>query len=153
MKILANVCIALAGIFLMNSPICNAQGDGWTMLFNGKDFTGFKQLNGQATYTVENGAMVGTTRMNTPNSFMATEKTYGDFILEVELLVDPTMNSGIQIRSLSKPDYQNSRVHGYQVEIDPADRAWSGGIYDEARRGWLYPMDINPAGRKAFRKW
>jgi hypothetical protein len=151
MKVLAHVCIAVPVILLMISPICKAQGDGWTMLFNGKDFTGFKQLNGQATYTVEEGAMVGTTKMNTPNSFMATERTYGDFILEVELLVDPSMNSGIQIRSLSKADYQDGRVHGYQVEIDPAERAWSGGIYDEARRGWLYPMDINPAGRKAFK--
>ncbi len=51
------------------------------------------------------------------------------------------MNSGIQIRSESTHDYNNGRVHGYQVEIDPSARAWSGGIYDEARRGWLYPLN------------
>ena len=151
MKKTANVCIAFLAIFLMSSSISIAGDDGWKMLFNGKDFSGFKQLNGEATYTVEDGAMVGTTKMNTPNSFMATEKTYGDFILEVDLLVDPSMNSGIQIRSLSKPEYNNGRVHGYQVEIDPAERAWSGGIYDEARRGWLYPLDLNQKGRTAFR--
>ena len=151
MKKTANVCMAILAIFLMNLPSSYAGDDGWQMLFNGKDFSGFKQLNGEATYTVEDGAMVGTTKMNTPNSFMATEKTYGDFILEVDLLVDPSMNSGIQIRSLSKPDYNNGRVHGYQIEIDPAERAWSGGIYDEARRGWLYPLDLNQNGRKAFR--
>jgi len=138
-------------IFFTISQYSNAQDDGWQMLFNGKDFTGFKQLNGEANYTVEDGMMVGTTKLNTPNSFMATEKTYGDFILEVELLVDPSMNSGIQIRSLSKQDYNKGRVHGYQVEIDPAARAWAGGIYDEARRGWLYPLDLNPKGRTAFK--
>jgi hypothetical protein len=62
------------------------------------------------------------------------------------------MNSGIQFRSESKPDYQNGRVHGYQCEVDPSDRAWSGGIYDEARRGWLYTNDLNPAAKPAFIK-
>lgn len=150
MKISANVCIAILAIFFMNVSVSIAGDDGWEMLFNGKDFTGFKQLNGEADYTVEDGMMVGTTKINTPNSFMATEKAYGDFILEVDLLVDPSMNSGIQIRSLSKSDYRDGRVHGYQVEIDPAERAWSGGIYDEGRRGWLYPLDLNQKGRTAF---
>ena len=136
---------------LMTLTISSQAQSEWTYLFNGKDFTGFKQLNGKASYTVEDGVMVGTTVSNTPNSFMATEKKYGDFILEVEFWVDPHMNSGIQIRSNSFPEYNNGRVHGYQVEIDPAERAWSGGIYDEGRRGWLYPLDQNPEGRKAFK--
>ncbi|MGE4586401.1 MAG: DUF1080 domain-containing protein, partial [Mangrovibacterium sp.] len=74
------------------------------------------------------------------------------FILELDLLVDDRMNSGIQFRSESKKEYLNGRVHGYQCEVDPAERAWSGGIYDEARRGWLYPLDMNQPGRKAFRR-
>jgi hypothetical protein len=61
------------------------------------------------------------------------------------------LNSGIQIRSNSYPDYRNGRVHGYQVEIDPSPRAYSGGIYDEARRGWLQDLSENEAGRKAFK--
>ncbi len=124
----------------------------WQNLFNGKDLQGWKQLNGKAKYEAKNGEIIGTTVSNEPNSFLSTEKTYGDFILEFELLVDNSMNSGVQFRSLSKPDYNNGRVHGYQVEIDPSDRAYSGGIYDEARRGWLYTMDINPEGKKAFKK-
>lgn len=129
-----------------------AQGSGWKNLFNGKDFTGWKQLNGKAKYTVENGEIVGTTVFGQPNSFMVTEQDYGDFILELEFKVDSTMNSGVQFRSESKPDYNNGRVHGYQFEIDPSARAWSGGIYDEARRDWLYPLDLNPAAKKAFRQ-
>ena len=43
--------------------------DGWQQLFNGKDFTGFKQLNGKAPYRVENGCMVGQTVGKEPNNF------------------------------------------------------------------------------------
>ncbi len=120
-------------------------------LFNGKDLSGWKQLNGKAKYEVKNGEIVGTTVQGEPNSFLVTEKDYGDFILEIELKVDSPMNSGIQIRSESRADYMNGRVHGYQVEIDPSPRAWSGGLYDEARRGWLYTMEYNPEAKKAFR--
>ena len=42
-------------------------------------------------------------------------------------------------------------MHGYQFEIDPSKRAWSGGIYDEARRNWLYPLTLNPAAKTAFK--
>ena len=142
--------LLLSIVLLSFSATSFAQSD-WTYLFNGKDFSGFNQLNGKAKYTIEDGVIVGTTVANTPNSFMATEKKYRDFILELEFMVDPSMNSGIQIRSNSLPEYRDGRVHGYQVEIDPSARGWSGGIYDEARRGWLYPLDMNPEGRTAFK--
>lgn len=136
-------------LFLGN--LVSAQAEKWTNLFNGKDFSGFTQLNGQAKYEVKDGMMVGTTVYGTPNSFMATEKKYGDFILECDLLIDDSMNSGIQIRSISDPSIMNGRVHGYQVEIDPSERGWAGGIYDEARRGWLYQNERNPSAKKAFK--
>ncbi len=128
-----------------------AQKEQWIPLFDGKTLKGWKQLGGQAKYEVKNGEIVGTTVANTPNSFLCTEKEYGDFILELDLKVAEGMNSGIQFRSLSKPDYQNGRVHGYQVEVDPSDRNWSGGLYDEGRRDWLYIPNINPEGKKAFK--
>jgi hypothetical protein len=135
---------------IMLTLFSNAQN--WRPLFNGKDFTGWKQLNGKAKYTIEKGEIIGTTVFGEANSFLATEKEYGDFVLEFEYKVDSTMNSGVQFRSESKPDYQNGRVHGYQFEIDPSKRAWSGGIYDEARRDWLYTMDLNPASKIAFKQ-
>lgn len=138
-------------VIIVLSLQAQSSRDGWESLFNGKDLSGWKQLNGKAKYEVKNKEIVGTTVSNEPNSFLATEKNYGDFVLELELFVDTSMNSGIQFRSLSSPNYQNGRVHGYQVEIDPAKRAWSGGIYDEARRGWLYPLELNPEGKKAFK--
>lgn len=140
-----------AVIFTTPGMAQNSAGDGWQSLFNGKDLKGWKQLNGKAKYEVKNGEIVGTTVPNEPNSFLTTEKEYGDFILELDLMVDPSMNSGLQFRSLSKAEYQNGRVHGYQMEVDPSTRAWSGGIYDESRRGWLYTMEYNPEGKKAFK--
>lgn len=144
---MAIICIML----LSQCGVPKLTDNGWQSLFNKKDLQGWKQMNGKAVYEVKNGEIVGTTVANTPNSFLATQKIYGDFILELELFVDPSMNSGIQVRSLSKPEYQNGRVHGYQIEVDPAPRQWSGGIYDEARRGWLYPMEYNPKGKNAFK--
>lgn len=124
----------------------------WTDLTGGTDLTGWKQLGGKATYTFEDGVITGTTVADTPNSFLTTEKMYGDFILELEFLVDSAMNSGIQFRSNSLPAYQNGRVHGYQFEIDPSPRNYSGGIFDEGRRKWLVTLQDNPSGQKAFRQ-
>lgn len=146
LRLLTILCVIIGIAAQAQSP-----KGGWEDLFNGKDLSGWKQLNGKAKYMVEHGEIVGSTVSNEPNSFLATQKSYSDFVLELELLVDTSMNSGIQIRSLSSPDYLNGRVHGYQVEIDPAKRAWSGGIYDEARRGWLYSLELNPEGKKAFK--
>ncbi|CAN5713498.1 DUF1080 domain-containing protein [soil metagenome] len=130
------------------SFISNAQSQA---LFNSKDLKGWKPLNGHAKFEAINGTITGTTVYGEPNSFLVTEKEYGDFILEFEFMLQDDMNSGVQFRSESKPGYQNGRVHGYQFEIDPSPRAWSGGIYDEARRDWLYPMDYNPSAKKQLR--
>lgn len=138
-------------LVLLVSAAYAKKSDGWQLLFNGKDLTGWHQLNGKADYRVDNGEIVGTTVLNTPNSFLATDKDYGDFILELDLKVANGMNSGIQFRSISKPEINNGRVHGYQCEVDPSARAWSGGIYDESRRGWLYTGELNPAAKSAFK--
>lgn len=143
-------CLAVLSVCLgLSQPI---YAGPWQTLFNGKDLTGWKVLNGTAPYVVEDGAIVGTTVVGSPNAFLATEQTFADFILELEIKqeVAPT-NSGVQFRGLSTPGYMNNRVHGYQCEIDPGERAWSGGIYDEARRGWLYPVTLNPPARTAYK--
>ncbi len=138
--------------FLISSSSTFIFAQAWQPLFNGRDLTGWKLLNGHARYKVQNGEIVGTTVYGEPNSFLATEKEYGDFILEFEFKVDSTMNSGVQFRSESNAAYNNGRVHGYQYEIDPSKRGWTGGIYDEARRDWLYPLDLNPRAKTAFRQ-
>lgn len=158
MKKKLTLCFSFVLLVLIASSQKN--NPQWEMLFNGKDLTGWKQLNGKAKYTVQNGEIIGTTVANTPNSFLATTKNYGDFIFETEFKVNPEMNSGIQFRSEIKDANDKclvtdkktpERVHGYQMEIDPSSRGWSGGIYDEARRGWLYPLEYNPSAKTAFK--
>ncbi len=143
-----NILLLCAMIFAFTS--CS-QGPKWQNLFNGTDLEGWEKLNGTAEFKVEDNTIIGISEMNTPNTFLATTEDYGDFILEFDFKVDDGLNSGVQFRSLSLPEYRDGRVHGYQFEIDPSDRAWTGGIYDEARRGWIYPLNYNPEGQKAFK--
>ena len=138
--------------------------DGFVPLFDGKTLTGWEQHSGKAEYRVQDGAIVGKTVPDTGNSFLCTAKKYADFILELEFKVDPSMNSGIQFRSNyytqeteveiagKKKKFPADRVHGYQFEIDPSPRAYTGGVYDEGRRGWLFDLKNNDAARKAFKQ-
>ncbi len=128
-----------------------SQSAPWTPLLVGNSLAGWHQLGGKAKYSVEGDEIVGRTVKGTPNSFLCTDKAYGDFELQYDVKVDPKLNSGVQVRSNSVGGYKNGQVHGYQIEIDPSDRAWSGGLYDEGRRLWLQDVSKNPAGQKAFK--
>lgn len=141
-------------LLLILALLASCSTSPWEDLFNGKDFTGWTQKNGEAIYTIEGDIIVGSAVMNTPNSFLCTDKTYGDFILEFEVMVDKELNSGVQIRSESYPEYRDGRVHGYQVEI--ADNGCSGCVYDEARKAhWLYPVSLiaEGAGDPVLEDW
>jgi hypothetical protein len=138
--------------------------DEMVPLFDGKTLTGWEQHSGTAEYRVQDGVIIGKTVPNTGNSFLCTAKKYSNFILELEFKVDPSMNSGVQFRSNyytketeveingKKKKFPADRVHGYQFEIDPSPRAYTGGIYDEGRRGWLFDLKNNEAARKAFKQ-
>jgi hypothetical protein len=153
----------LALYFTAICMVLAAQEENWKPLFDGKSLSGWTQRGGKAKYRAEDGQIIGTSVPNTSNSFLCTEREYGDFALELEFKVDPKLNSGVQIRSHAFDEPKQiehggrtikiaaGRVHGYQVEIDPSDRAWSGGIYDEGRRGWLNDLKQNDAARKAFK--
>jgi hypothetical protein len=157
--------LALSGLLILSWAGAGQKDkdEGWTPLFNGKDLDGWVPRGGKATYRVEDGQIVGTSVPNTGNSFLCTTKDYGDFVLELEFKVQDGLNSGVQVRSQcfaeektvelggKKIKIPAGRVHGYQVEIDPSARAWTGGIYDEGRRGWLNDLKENEAARKAFK--
>lgn len=140
--------LILLSFFLIT---CQAEQEPWQPLFDGETLNGWTQIGGVAEYSVADGAVVGTTVANTPNSFLRTNETYSDFILEYEVKLSAETNSGVQIRSNSFPEFENGRTHGYQVEIDPSERAWTGGIYDEARRGWLHPLSDMPEAQSAYK--
>ena len=125
-------------------------GPKWTSLFNGKDLAGWHQATGEAEYAVENGCITGTTHVaGGPNSFLVTDATYGDFILEFEYKLDEGAgNSGVQFRSFVN---ERERVQGYQYEIDPLrDRRFTGGVYEESV-GWLYKLTWNTPARDAYK--
>ena len=153
MKWPANLIVA--GVFTcmtIGIALAGEDKEKWVDLFDGKTLNGWVQRGGKANYRAEDGAIVGSTVPNTPNSFLCTEKNYSNFILEMDFKVDKGLNSGMQIRSNSLPEYHKGQVHGYQVEIDPSARAWTGGIYDEGRRGWLQNLKENEAARQAFKQ-
>lgn len=145
--------ISFVAFTFLIASVAMAQ-NGFTNLFDGKSLSGWKRVAGTGEYTVENNMIVGTTVAGSPNTFLATEKEYGDFILEFDAKIDDTAsNSGVQIRSHLDLNANNGkdRVYGYQVEEDASSRAWSGGIYEEAGRGWLYPGTLNPSAQNAFK--
>jgi hypothetical protein len=140
-------------LFLLTFSI-QAQEGNWKNLFNGKDLNGWKAVAGKANFTVQDGVIEGSAVFGTGNTFLISEEIYGDYILEVDLKISHTSsNSGIMTRGQFDPAGQGGKglVYGYQVEADPTTRAWSGGIYDEARRGWFYPLDLNPTAKSAFK--
>jgi hypothetical protein len=123
-------------------------------LFDGKTLNGWKSVAGAAPYAVADGMIVGTMAKGTPNSFLITEKEYGNFILELDVKLEgKETNTGVQTRSHYDPAGNKGKglVFGRQMEIDPTPRAWTGGIYDEARRLWLYPLALNPAAQTAYK--
>lgn len=136
-------------------------------LFDGKTLKGWEVCNGQAKYVVEKGTIVGTTVEGSPNSFLCTTKEYGDFVLEFDVKVDPVLNSGVQVRShryeedrsvtvfdgqkMVQRKQAKGRFYGYQVEIATESSGSSGGIYDEARRGWVAQVPKDSPGSKALK--
>ncbi len=160
----------LIAAWFATTPLFADHHAGLKPLFDGESLDGWVQRGGDAVYTVDPKAVggaqvVGTSVQGTPNSFLCTDRPYSDFVLEFEVKVHPLLNSGVQFRSLCNDEAQQielpdgsskeipaGRVHGYQCEIDPSDRGWSAGVYDEARRGWLFNLegDEHAAARAAF---
>jgi len=138
------IALACAAVAVAAGPVA---------LFDGKTLNGWEVCNGSARFEARDGMIVGTTAEGSPNSFLCTKKEYGDFVFEFDVKTDVALNSGVQIRShrypadavvatfdgtkTSQQKQSKGRVYGYQVEIANEAAHGSGGIYDEARRGWL----------------
>lgn len=121
--------------------------EGFTPLFNGKDLTGWKVVNGNGLFKVDGDSIVGAGENVKSNTFLRTEKTYKNFDFKFEMKFDDLSgNSGMMFRGLQK-EGNDGRVHGYQCEHDNGKaRAWTAGLYDEARRGWLFPQKGDKKG-------
>lgn len=143
-----------------------ADEGGWVSLFDGKSLDGWTREGGYATYEAKDGMIIGTTADGSKNTFLC-KGPYGDFVLELDVLCDPELNSGIQIRShayekdtpqMSKPSRirEKGEVYGYQCEIAAAATGSCGNFWDEGRRTkWLDDFTDNPEAKTAFKenKW
>lgn len=140
----------------------------WQNLFDGKTLDGWRKIGGEGLFYVDDGCIVAKAVADTPSAFLCTEKNYSDFILEYDAKIDKELNSGVQIRSnvleedritpylagnlkRSTRTFKAGIVWGYQIEIDPTERAWSGGLYEEGGRGWLQHLEGREDARKAFK--
>jgi hypothetical protein len=138
-------------VLLAVAPVTPAAGLDWHSLTPERSLAGWSVRGGKASFAVAGQEIVGRSVLGSPNSFLITEATFGDFILEYDAKVDPQLNSGVMVRAERRPDYRDGVVFGYQVEIDSSARAWSGGIYDEQRREWLNTLARNARAKAAFK--
>ena len=129
-----------------------AQSADWIELFNGKDLKNWSSKGGEATYEAKDGVLIGTTKPNTPNTFLCPKQQFGDFELTFEVKCDKALNSGVQIRSIdnakaipgdltekeqkkAKQRVKTKSLCGPQVEI--AANGNAGGVWFEGVGGWL----------------
>ena len=148
----------------------SAGQEDWQNLFDGKTLNGWKVEGGKADFYVEENMIVCNTKLDIDGGYLVTEKSYDNFILELDVKMDTSLNSGVQCRSQKwEKDTTtayiagdpNGTVHqykwaagyvwGYQIEVDASDRAWSGGLYEPGNRGWVVTLADNEAARKAFK--
>lgn len=124
--------LATAALTAFRSGAAETKAEGFTPLFDGKTLTGWK--NPYEWGTAE--AVEGEIRLTADKKFfLITEKSYGDFVFEAEILLpDGQANSGFMFRAR----VEKNKVYGYQAEVDGDEkRGWSGGLYDEGRRMWF----------------
>lgn len=139
--------LAIAACAFISSAIAQ-ENDGFTPLFDGKTTSGWTNPYKWGEVKVVEGEIHLT---GNQKFFLVTEKTYGDFIFEGEILLpEGKANSGFMFRAHAGPN----KVFGYQAEVDgDANRKWSGGLYDEGRRTWfISPIKGNKESEEAFRK-
>jgi len=144
------ILIAVTVSIITTGLLAQEKEAGWINLFDGKSLSGWKKVAGDAEYKIEDGAILGVTVPNTPNTFLISEKEYSDFVLELDVKIEDTSsNSGIQFRSQYDPagNKGKGKVYGYQYELDPSSRRWTAGVYDEGRRDWLYPLALNASAQ------
>lgn len=151
----------------------------WRELFDGKTLNGWKILNQDwdnptsipEFYVEDNMIVCNTTLDNQGGGYLVTEGVYDNFILELDVKIDTSLNSGIQCRSrqwkkdtittyiagnaegtVSQNKWRTGYVWGYQIEIDPSQRAWSGGLYEPGNRGWVVNLAGKEKEQKAFKR-
>ena len=99
MKLLWLTMLSVVGFLpCTDSPAPAAIDDAavvpWESLMPPQDLSGWKIVGGQATYRIEDSQLIGQSSAGSPNTWLVTERHFGDFELEYEFLCDPSLNSG-----------------------------------------------------------
>ncbi len=127
--------IAAAALLATSTGGRGDEEEAWIDLFNGEDLAGWHNPYPRGEARVVEGIIE---LVADRKFFLATDKVFGDFELEAEIKLPPgKANSGILFRAQKRED---GSMFGYQAECDGSDRKWSGGLYDEGRRGWIHPQ-------------
>src|SRR5690606_33426052 len=121
--------IILAVLLLASFTFAHAQKT--VKLFNGKDLTGWT-IHGTEKWYVEDGELVCESGPDKEYGYLKTDKTYKNFILELDFKQEADGNSGVFIRS----SIEGTKISGWQVEVAPLN-LHTGGIYESYGRGWL----------------
>lgn len=137
-------------LLLLSLAACSptpAKDDGWVALFDGRTLAGWNNPYNHGEANVVDGEIQLLARKK---FFLCTDKTYSNFVFEAEVkMPEGKSNSGFMFRCHVEPN----RVYGYQAEVDTSERAWSGGLYDEGRRGWISPKKpVDSPSANAFRE-
>lgn len=139
----------------------------WVDLFDGVSINGWEYKGGPNQFVVEDKMLVSTSELGKPDGYLCTTRDFDNFILEWEVKIDTTLNSGVQIRGqiwekdtatmylsgsgeLSKHSWEAGGIWGYQIEVDPSPRRWSGGLYEPGNRGWVVDLAENKEAGEAF---
>ena len=131
-------------ILLFTSSLLFAQK---TSLFNGKDLSGWK-IYGTEKWYVENGELICESGPDKGYGYLATEKFYKNFELEVEFYLLANGNSGVFFRST----IEGTKITGWQAEVEPTGKE-SGGIYESYGRGWLIKPDKSKENVQKDNQW
>lgn len=129
----------------------NENQNPWRSLITADNLNTWKKIGGKAGYELEGDTIIGTSIASGNSTYFTTGEIFSDFIFEVDVQAQAPLNSGVQFRSKQIQGKKGPTVSGYQMEIDTAERAWSGGIFDQGRRGWLYTLSRNQKCSEEFK--
>jgi hypothetical protein len=89
--------------------------EGFTSLFNGKDFTGWDIQPDKGAWKVENGALHCYGKPNDPY-FIISEKQYENFELYIDFKMSLKCNSGVTIHLIDRDHGRESRM-GMEIQV------------------------------------
>jgi hypothetical protein len=134
MKRLTALAIVVLTVLLAGEAPSQPPPDGFVSLFNGKDLAGW--AGNPIYWKVENGILTGTADGTLKyNRFIVWKGgAVRNFEWQAKVRVSPGGNSGLQYRSVERPDLGETVVVGYQCDVVPNRADYNGMLYEERGR-------------------